>query len=237
LKPHLKVSWCIAKVDSAFLAKMEDVLDVYAQPYNADYPVVCFDERPCFLIEDTIAPLPTQEGKIAKEHYSYKKNESCALLAAMEPLAGKRITQVYDQRTKKEYTCFMQHLSESYPDAKKILVVQDNLNTHQTASFYDHLPADQARALAERFEFHYTPKGASWLNMIEIEFSALSKQCLSGRRIATKELLEQQLKAIVEQRNEKGIKINWQFSIQSARTKLNNKYINVNSLNQKFKQT
>jgi DDE superfamily endonuclease len=237
LKPHLKVSWCIAKVDSAFLAKMEDVLDVYAQPYNADYPVVCFDERPCFLIEDTIAPLPTQEGKIAKEHYSYKKNESCALLAAMEPLAGKRITQVYDQRTKKEYTCFMQHLSESYPDAKKILVVQDNLNTHQTASFYDHLPADQARALAERFEFHYTPKGASWLNMIEIEFSALSKQCLSGRRIATKELLEQQLKAIVEQRNEKGIKINWQFSIQSARTKLNNKYINVNSLNQKFNQT
>ncbi len=216
---------------------MEDVLDVYAQPYNADYPVVCFDERPCFLIEDTIAPLPTQEGKIAKEHYSYKKNESCALLAAIEPLAGKRITQVYDQRTKKEYTRFMQHLSESYLDAKKIIVVQDNLNTHQTGSFYDHLPADQARALAGRFEFHYTPKGASWLNMIEIEFSALSKQCLGGRRIATKELLEQQLKAIVEHRNDKGIKINWQFSIQSARTKLNNKYANVNTNNLKFKQT
>ncbi len=216
---------------------MEDVLDVYAQPYNADYPVVCFDERPCFLIEDTIAPLPTQEGKIAKEHYSYKKNESCALLAAIEPLAGKRITQVYDQRTKKEYTRFMQHLSESYPDAKKIIVVQDNLNTHQTGSFYDHLPADQARALAGRFEFHYTPKGASWLNMIEIEFSALSKQCLGGRRIATKELLEQQLKAIVEHRNDKGIKINWQFSIQSARTKLNNKYAKVNTDNLKFKQT
>ena len=237
MKPHLKVSWCIAKVDSAFLAKMEDVLDVYAQPYNAAYPVVCFDERPCFLIEDTMAPLPTQEGKIAKEHYSYKKNESCALLAAIEPLAGKRITQVYDQRTKKEYTRFMQHLSQSYPQAKKIIVVQDNLNTHQTGSFYDHLPADQARALAEHFEFHYTPKGASWLNMIEIEFSALSKQCLSGRRIATKELLEQQLKAIVEHRNDKGIKINWQFSIQSARTKLNNSYTAVNTMNQKFKQT
>jgi hypothetical protein len=216
---------------------MEDVLDVYVQPFDPEYPVVCFDERPCFLIEDTIAPLPTQEGKIAKEHYSYKKNESCALLAAIEPLAGKRITQVYDQRTKKEYTRFMQHLSRSYPLAKKILVVQDNLNTHQSASFYDHLPADQARAVAERFEFHYTPKGASWLNMIEIEFSALSKQCLSGRRIATRELLEQQLKAIVEHRNDKSIKINWQFSIQSARTKLNNKYSNVNSLNQKFKQT
>jgi transposase len=217
---------------------MEDLLEVYAQPYDAAYPVVCFDERPCFLIEDTMARLPTQQGKIAKEHYSYKKSAgSCALPAAMEPLAGKRITQVYEQRTKKEYTQFMQHLSDSYPQAKKIIVVQDNLNTHQTASFYDHLPADQARAMAKRFEFHYTPKGASWLNMIEIEFAALSKQCLGGRRIATKELLEQQLKAIVEHRNEKGIKINWQFSIQSARTKLNNRYTNVNPINQKFKQT
>jgi transposase len=216
---------------------MEDVLEVYAQPYDEQYPVVCFDERPCFLIEDTIAPLPTQEGKIAKEHYSYKKSAgSCALLAAIEPQAGKRITQVYEHRTKKEYTQFMQHLSESYPQAKKIIVVQDNLNTHQNASFYDHLPADQARALAERFEFHYTPKGASWLNMIEIEFSALSKQCLS-RRIPAKEILEQQLKAIVKERNDKGIRINWQFSIQSARTKLNSKYAKVNSDNLKFKQT
>jgi DDE superfamily endonuclease len=236
LKPHLKVSWCIAKVNAAFLAKMEDVLDVYAQPYEEQYPVVCFDERPCFLIEDTLTPLPTQEGKIAKEHYSYKKNGSCALLAAIEPQAGKRIAKVYEHRTKAEYTHFMQQLSESYPQAKKIIVVQDNLNTHQISSFYDQLPADQARALAERFEFHYTPKGASWLNMIEIEFSALSKQCLS-RRIATKDILEQQLKAIVAERNDKGIKINWQFSIQQARTKLNNKYSNVNPLNQKFKQT
>ncbi len=216
---------------------MEDVLDVYGRPYDEQYPVVCFDERPCFLIEDTIAPLPTQEGKIAKEHYSYKKSAgSCALLAAIEPQAGKRIAEVYEHRTKKEYTQFMQHLAESYPQAKKIIVVQDNLNTHQTASFYDQLPADQARALAARFEFHYTPKGASWLNMIEIEFSALSKQCLS-RRIATKELLEQQLKAIIKERNDKGIKIHWQFSIQSARTKLNNKYAKVNTDNLKFKQT
>src|SRR5947208_10734339 len=98
---------------------MEDVLDIYARPYNADYPVVCFDERPCFLIEDTIAPLPTQEGKIAKEHYSYKKNGSCALLAAIEPKAGERIATVYEQRTKAEYTQFMQTLSQRYADAKK----------------------------------------------------------------------------------------------------------------------
>src|SRR4051812_13340584 len=215
---------------------MEDVLDVYSRPYNEDYPVVCFDERPCFLIEDTLTPLPTQEGKLAKEHYSYKKNGSCALLAAIEPQAGKRVAKVYEHRTKAEYTQFMQTLSQSYADAKKIIVVQDNLNTHQTASFYDQLPADQARALADRFEFHYTPKGASWLNMIEIEFSALSKQCLS-RRIPTKDSLEQELKAIIKERNDKGICINWQFSIQNARTKLNNKYAAVNTDNLKFKQT
>jgi transposase len=236
VQPHLRISWCIAKIDGAFLAKMEDVLDVYAQPYDEQYPVVCFDERPCFLIEDTLTPIPTQEGKLAKEHYSYKKNGSCALLAAIEPLAGKRIAQVYEHRTKAEYTKFMQELSQSYPQAKKIIVVQDNLNTHQTSSFYDQLPADQARALAERFEFHYTPKGASWLNMIEIEFSALSKQCLK-RRIPTKDILEQEIKAIIKERNDKSIKINWQFSIQSARTKLNNKYAKVNTANLKFKQT
>lgn len=236
MKPHLKVSWCIAKVDGAFLAKMEDVLEVYAQPYDADYPVVCFDERPCFLIGDTIAPIPTQTGKIAKEHYSYQKNGSCCLLAAIEPLAGKRIVKVYDQRTKAEYTRFMQTLAESYKDAKKIIVVQDNLNTHQTSSFYDQLPADEARALAERFEFHYTPKSASWLNMIEIEFSALSRQCLN-RRIAAKQMLEQQINAIIQERNEKQIKIHWQFSIQKARSTLNNRYTNVNADNLKFKQT
>ena len=236
MKPHLRISWCIAKVDGAFLSRMEDVLDVYSRPYNEDYPVVCFDERPCFLIEDTLTPLPTQEGKLAKEHYSYKKNGSCALLAAIEPQAGKRVASVYEHRTKAEYTQFMQTLSQSYADAKKIIVVQDNLNTHQTASFYDQLPADQAKALADRFEFHYTPKGASWLNMIEIEFSALSKQCLS-RRIPAKDSLEQELKAIIKERNDQGIRINWQFSIQNARTKLNNKYAAVNTDNLKFKQT
>jgi transposase len=215
---------------------MEDVLEVYERPYDGNYPVVCFDERPCFLIEDMLAPLPTQEGRIAKEHYSYKKNGSCALLAAIEPLAAKRIAAVYDHRTKREYTHFMQTLSESYRDAKKIIVVQDNLNTHQTGSFYDHLPADEAKALAERFEFHYTPKGASWLNMIEIEFSALSKQSLK-RRIATKEILEQQIKAIIKERNDKRIRFNWQFSFQQARSKLNNQYVAVNDANHKFKQT
>ena len=232
----MKVSWCISKVDASFLAAMEDVLGVYAQPYNPAYPVICFDERPCFLIADTITPIPTQSGKIAKEHYSYEKNGSCCLLAAIEPLQGKRIAQVYDQRTKKEYTAMMKVLADGYAGAKKIRVVQDNLNTHSISSFYEHLAADEAKALAERFEFHYTPKSASWLNMIEIEFSALSKQCLN-RRIGTKQMLEEQINTIVKERNEKQIKINWQFSIQKARTNLNNRYIAVNSDNLKFKQT
>lgn len=230
----MKVSWCISKVDAAFLSKMEDVLDVYAKPYDAAYPVVCFDERPCFLIGDTVAPIPTQTGKVAKEHYSYEKNGSCCLLAAIEPLQGKRMAMVYAQRTKKEYTQFMQVIAANYPDAIKIKVVQDNLNTHNTSSFYEHLPADEAKSLADRFEFHYTPKSASWLNMIEIEFSALSKQCLN-RRIPTRQQLEEQIKLIVEQRNKQQIKIDWQFSIGSARSKLNNRYAIVNNSNEKFK--
>ncbi len=230
------MSWCIAKVDSAFIAKMEEVLEVYARPYDATYPVVCFDERPCFLIADTIAPIPTQQGKLAKEHYSYEKKGSCCLLAAIEPKQGKRMAKVYEQRTKKEYTEFMQLLASAYPEAKKIRVVQDNLNTHGVSSFYEYLPADEAKRLADRFEFHYTPKSASWLNMIEIEFSALSKQCLN-RRIATKEMLAEQIAYIIKEKNEQQIKINWQFSIQKTKTTLNKSYTAVNPNNIKFKQT
>lgn len=214
---------------------MEDILAVYAQPYNEQYPVVCFDERPCFLIGDTITPIPTQTGKVAKEHYSYSKNGSCCLLAAIEPLQGKRIAKVYDQRTKKEYTHFMQQIANNFPNAIKIKLIQDNLNTHQTSSFYEHLPADEAKKLADKFEFHYTPKSASWLNMIEIEFSALSKQCLN-RRIPTKEKLEEQLNAIIKKRNEKEIRIDWQFSLTNARNKMNSRYTQVNDQNQKFKE-
>jgi hypothetical protein len=215
---------------------MEAVLEVYAQPYDAAYPVVCFDERPCFLIADTITPMPTQQGKIAKEHYSYEKKGSCCLLAAIEPKQGKRIAAVYEQRTKKEYTHFMQTLAHSYPKAEKIHVVQDNLNTHSISSFYEHLAADEAKKLADRFEFHHTPKSASWLNMIEIEFSALSKQCLN-RRIGTMEELKTQIGYIIKERNEKQIKINWQFSISIARTTLNKSYTAVNAQNIKFKES
>jgi len=236
LKPHLKRTWCIGTLDSRFLARMEQILELYALPYDPLYPVICFDERPCFLIGDKIEPLALQTGKVRKEHYAYEKLGSCALLASIEPLTGKRLAQVHPQRTKREYTLFCLALANMYPEAIKIRLVQDNLNTHDTSAFYENLPADEALALAERFEFYFTPKSASWLNMIEIEFSALARQCLH-RRIPTIERLEQEILALVEERASNQIKINWQFSIQSARTKLNSHYTAVQNDNKKFAET
>lgn len=208
-------------------------MGLYALPYDPLYPVVCFDERPCFLIGDKVEPLALQTGKVRKEHYAYEKFGSCALLAAIEPLTGKRLAQVHPQRTKREYMLFCQALDNVFPDAIKIHLVQDNLNTHDTSAFYENLPADQALALAKRFEFHFTPKSASWLNMIEIEFSALARQCLH-RRIPTMALLEQEILALVRERDAKHIKINWQFSIPSARSKLNSHYVAIHCDNKKF---
>lgn len=215
---------------------METLLWLYALPCDERYPVVCFDERPCFLIGEEIEPLSMQSGKVAKQHYAYVKNGSCALLAAIEPLTGKRLAQVYEQRTKKEYASFFKELAAAYPKAEKIRVVQDNLNTHNASSFYEHFPADEAFALSQRFEFYYTPKSASWLNMIEIEFSALARQCLD-RRIPSQEKLSKEIVAIIQERNNKQIKITWQFSLQVARTKLNNAYTKVNTANERYKQT
>lgn len=214
---------------------MEELLALYALPYDPARPLICYDERPCFLIGDRIEPLALQTGQVRKEHYAYEKLGTCSLLAGIEPLTGKRLAQVHPQRTKKQYTLFCQALAASYPDATKIVLVQDNLNTHDISAFYENLPADEARALAERFEFHFTPKSASWLNMIEIEFSALSRQCLD-RRIPTIEKLEQEILALITERSAKEIKINWQFSIQSARSKLNAHYATVQPDNKKFKK-
>lgn len=202
---------------------MERVLATYALGYDPSYPVVCFDERPCFLIGDTLVPVPMKEGQVRKQHYQYEKFGSCALLCAIEPLTGRRLGQVHPQRTKREYTLFCQALAQAYPEVTKIRLVQDNLNTHNASSFYAHLPADEAFALAERFELIYTPKSASWLNMIECEFSVVSRLCLN-RRIPTIDKLESEVLALLHERSAKQIKINWQFSIHNARVKLNSHY-------------
>lgn len=214
---------------------MERILWLYALSYDPDYPVVCFDERPCFLIGDKVDPIVMQEGKVRKEHYAYEKNGSCTLFAAIEPLTGNRLGQVHRYRTRKEFTLFCQTLAATYPDAKKIRLVLDNLNTHNSGAFYAHLPADEAFALAQRFDFWFTPKSASWLNMIEIEFSALARLCLH-RRIPTMEKLESEILALIDDRRQKQIKINWQFSIETCREKLNARYSVVNDANSKFKE-
>lgn len=214
---------------------MEQILWLYALPYDPDYPVVCLDERPCFLIGDIVEPIAMQTGQVRKEHYAYEKLGSCALFAAIEPLTGQRIAQIHKQRRKKEFALFCQAVAAHYPEAVKIRLVLDNLNTHNTSAFYENLPADEALALAQRFEFFYTPKSASWLNMIEIEFSALARLCLN-RRIPTMEQLESELITLVAERAAKRIKINWQFSIATAREKLNSHYSIVNGANVKFKK-
>lgn len=223
-------------MDANFIARMEQILHLYALEYDPLYPLVCFDERPCFLIGDVVCGLEMKAGQVARQHYAYEKNGSCALLMAIEPKTGERLAQVHAQRTKREYALFMKTLAEGYPQAKKIRVIQDNLNTHSASAFYATFAAEEAFALSQRFEFYYTPKSASWLNLIEIEFSALSKQCLN-RRIATRELLTQEVMAIVKEREEKAIKIDWQFSIESARSKLNRHYQQINSDNAKYQQT
>ena len=219
-----------------YIARMENLLRLYALPYDARYPVICFDERPCFLIGELVEGLAPQPGQVAKEHYAYTKHGSCVVLAATEPLTGQRLVRVYSQRTQKEYTDFMQELVKLYPNAIKIQLVQDNLNTHKPNSFYNQLAADEAFTLSHRFDWHYTPKSASWLNMIEIEFSALARQCLN-RRIPDQAQLQTQVLAWAKERNQQAIKIRWQFSVSQARETLNSKYVKVNPLNEKYKKT
>ena len=223
MQPHLKQTWCIGVLDSHFIARMEQLLWLYALPYDPHYPVLCFDERPCFLIGETVPPQLMQRRQVKREHYAYTKHGSCCLLAAIEPLTGRRIAAVQPQRTKKEYAHFLQQIAQAYSHATKIRLVQDNLNTHNTSALYEHLPAAQAFALAQRFEFYYTPKSASWLNMIEIEFAAVSKQCLQ-RRIPTQAQLEHEVLTLLQERQAKQIKITWQFSLTRARTKFARQY-------------
>jgi transposase len=202
---------------------MEQVLHTYSLPYNPKRPVVCFDERPCFLIGDILQPIPMSKGQSKREDYQYEKHGSCCVLLAFEPLTGRRWLKVYKQRTAKEYTHFMQFLAKQFPDADTITVVQDNLNTHKPGSFYNHLDPAQAFALAQRFLWLFTPKHASWLNMVELEFSALARQCLN-RRIPSQSLLQKEALAWTKARNNAHIKVSWQFSINVARTKLKRYY-------------
>ena len=205
---------------------MEDVLAVYHLPYNAKRPVICLDELPFQRLGEKIEPLPMKEGKEKKFDSEYIRNGVASVFLAFEPLTGRRLVRVYRRRTKSDYCRFQQEVANEWSEAEIIVEVQDNLNTHNASSFYENLPASEARELTTRFEFHYTPKKASWLNMAEMELSALSRQCLS-RRIPAIETLSQELESIVKERNKLAIKFKWQFTVENAREKLNRHYENV----------
>ncbi len=202
---------------------MEQVLDIYERPYDPYRPVVCFDERPCQLLGDVLAPIPMKPGCVERTDYHYKRNGTCVVLMAVEPLAGYRMARVTEQKTKNDYGRFMKALAESYPEAEKIVLVQDNLNTHNPSSFYETFPPEEAFRLAQRFEMVYTPKKASWLNMAEIELSALSKQCLD-RRICRMKILASEVNCWTKRRNHRKTMIHWNFTKNKARSKFNRHY-------------
>jgi hypothetical protein len=202
---------------------MENVLDIYEREYDADRPVICFDERPCQLIGNILVPLPVEPGKPMREDYHYERKGTCVVLLAVEPLTGRRIVEVRKQKTKVDYAKFMKKVAFNYQSAKKIILIQDNLNTHNPSSFYETFDASEAFELSQRFEMQYTPKKASWLNMAEIEFSALSKQCLD-RRIGEIKVLEREVTTWTKNRNKAKTKITWQFTKDKARTKFENQY-------------
>lgn len=205
---------------------MEQILDTYEQPYDARRPVVCFDERPCQLLGDVLMPLPMKPGRVERQDYHYKRHGTCVVLMAVEPLAGHRFVKVTEQRTKKDYAEFMKNLASNYPQAEKIVLVQDNLNTHNPSSFYETFDATEAFALSQRFETVYTPKKASWLNMAEIELSALSKQCLD-RRIDKMSVLAKEVLTWCKKRNRLETKITWHFTKNSARDKMSRHYESI----------
>jgi len=203
---------------------MEDVLEVYTQPYDPLRPQVCMDETSKQLLSDLREPLPAQPGQPARVDYEYQREGVADLFMFFEPLTGKRFVKVTDQRTRKDWANAMKGLAdEIYPQAEKIVIVMDNLNTHSPASFYVTFEPEEARRLTNRFEFHYTPKHGSWLNMAEIELSVLIRQCLS-RRIADKAILESEVNAWQIDRNAKVVKVDWRFTTADARIKLKHLY-------------
>lgn len=198
-------------------------MDIYELDYDPEIPVVCFDERPAQLIGNVVMPIAMKPGKVQLQDSCYKRNGTCCVMMAVEPLAGKRIVEVRMRRTKKDYAIFMKKVEKMYRGVKKIILIQDNLNTHNPSSFYETFAPKTAFRLTQRFQMVYTPKKASWLNMAEIELSSLSKQCLD-RRIADIETFSKEVNAWSNKRNEQEVTITWQFTKNNAREKLNRHY-------------
>jgi hypothetical protein len=203
---------------------MEDVLDLYEQPYDAKRPVVCFDEKPVQLLAETRLPRPVRPGQPKRFDYEYERKGTANIFMAVEPLAGWRQVTVTERRTMLDFATQMKQLVDvCYPDAERIRLVMDNLNTHKPASLYEAFPPAEARRLLRRLEFHYTPKHASWLDMAEIELSVLSGQCLA-HRISDRDTLAAETAAWQDRRNQAGIPVKWRFTVNDARQRLPHLY-------------
>lgn len=203
---------------------MEWVLDVYKTPYRKDFPVICMDESPKQLIKQTRIPVARKPGRDTREDYEYERCGTVNIFMANEPLTGKRYVKVTGRRTKTDWAAFIKEISDKYyPSAKKIRLVMDNLNTHKPAALYETFSPEEAKRIWDRFEFIYTPKHGSWLNMAEIELNVLMGQCLN-RRIDKMKTIIQEVSAWQRDRNNKKSTINWQFTTDRARIKLKRLY-------------
>jgi len=224
LKPWRKDMWCIPQVDGEFVARMEDVLDLYAELPDPKRPVVCFDESPTQLIGEVRQPILAKPGQLERYDCEYKRNGTANLFIFLDVHRPWRKVKVTDRRAAVDFAACMRDLTDvHFPEANRIRVVLDNLSTHSAGALYQAFPADEARRVLRRLEFHYVPKHASWLNMVEIEIGVLRSQCLD-RRIATQKQLASEIAAWERQRNAEAARIKWMFTTQKARTKMRRAY-------------
>ena len=229
LKPWQKKQWCIPEVSSAFVARMEDVLDLYHEPYDPKRPKVCFDEKSKQLIAETRFPIPAAEGRVERYDFEYKRQGTANLFLFCEPQACWRHIAVTERRTMIDCAQQLKWLvDERYPEAEVIRLVGDQLNTHRIASLYEAFPPAEARRIAKKLEFHHTPKHGSWLNLAEIELSVLEEQCLD-RRIPDIATLKRETNAYEERRNADKATINWRFTAAAARKKLHRLYPSIST--------
>ncbi len=225
MKPHSKKQWVIPpKKNAEFVAFMEDILDLYRLPYNPKFPVVCMDEQLRQLVSETRKPIPAEPGRPERFDYEYERNGTANIFMFFEPLAGKRFVSVAKRRTAVDRALAVEELLDvHYPDAEKVRLACDNLNTHCAASLYKAFPPEVARRLAKRLEIHYTPKHGSWLDIAEIELSALTRQCLD-RRVPDVETLREEVAFWETDRNERRKGVDWRFKTGDARIKLKRLY-------------
>ena len=202
---------------------MEMVLDVYKRPFDPLHPVICMDESPKQLIAETRIPIPASPGQLTKHDYEYRRCGMCNVFIACEPLAGKRMVKITERKTKQDWAFFLEDIANQNEEVDKITLVMDNLNTHVPGSLYETFLPDKAKTILDRFEFVYTPKHGSWLNMAEIELNVLTGQCLN-RRIDNIEIVRNEVTAWAKIRNNKNAKVNWQFTTEDARIKLSRLY-------------